>query len=29
MKFGFMGWLQNPRPWTPDSDHRIWKDGLE
>jgi len=29
MKFGFMGWLQNPKPWGPDSDHRIWKEGLE
>ena len=29
MKFGFMGWLQNPKPWGPDSDHKIWKQGIE
>jgi alkanesulfonate monooxygenase SsuD/methylene tetrahydromethanopterin reductase-like flavin-dependent oxidoreductase (luciferase family) len=29
MKFGFMGWLQLPKPWGPDSEYRLWKDGLE
>ena len=29
MKFGFMGWLQLPKPWGPDSEYRIWNDGLE
>ena len=29
MKFGFMGWLQLPKPWGPDSEFRIWNDGLE
>jgi alkanesulfonate monooxygenase SsuD/methylene tetrahydromethanopterin reductase-like flavin-dependent oxidoreductase (luciferase family) len=24
-----MGWLQVPRPWAPDSEYRVWKDGLE
>ncbi|HXR35912.1 MAG TPA: LLM class flavin-dependent oxidoreductase, partial [Candidatus Binataceae bacterium] len=29
MKFGFMGWLQLPKPWDADSEYRIWNDGLE
>ena len=29
MKFGFMGWLQLPKPWDADSEYKIWNNGLE
>ena len=29
MKFGYLEFLQLPKPWGPDSEHRAWKEGLD